>query len=136
MLAMARSSGARPTAVLAAASLVDAADTLGVEGVPKMAASSFVLVWAVLLSTMYGKSPRLVRLYEKFLKYTVWGIVVLLLWVLLKMLLLPRVGRLLLRCSSPECRGEEASLSGMRDIDVCSRVRRVGMYDAYVRCRP
>ena len=68
---------------LAAASLVDAADTLGVEGVPKMAASSFVLVWAVLLSTMYGKSPRLVRLYEKFLKYTVWGIVVLLLWVLL-----------------------------------------------------
>jgi Mn2+/Fe2+ NRAMP family transporter len=68
---------------LAAASLVDAAHTLGLEGVPKMAASTFVLIWAVLLSTMYGKSPRLVRVYESFLKYTVWGIVVMLLWVLL-----------------------------------------------------
>lgn len=68
---------------LAAASLADAANTLGLEGVPKMAASTFVLVWAVLLSTMYGKSPRFVRLYEQFLKYTVWGIVALLLWVLI-----------------------------------------------------
>ena len=68
---------------LAAASLVDAASTLGLDGVPKMAASTFVLIWAVLLSTMYGKSPRLVRVYERFLKYTVWGIVVMLLWVLL-----------------------------------------------------
>ena len=68
---------------LAAASLVDAADTLGLEGVLRMAASTFVLIWAVLLSTMYGKSPRLVRIYERFLKYTVWGIVVMLLWVLL-----------------------------------------------------
>ncbi|MFT4513730.1 MAG: manganese transport protein, partial [Planctomycetota bacterium] len=68
---------------LAAASLADAANTLGLEGVPKMAASTFVLVWAVVLSTMYGKSPRFVRLYEQFLKYTVWGIVVLLLWVLI-----------------------------------------------------
>ena len=32
---------------------------------------------------MYGKSPRLVRIYESFLKYTVWGIVLMLLWVLL-----------------------------------------------------
>ncbi|MCK5945414.1 MAG: divalent metal cation transporter, partial [Planctomycetes bacterium] len=68
---------------LAAASLVDAADAVGAEGVPTMGASAFVLVWAVLLSTMYGKSPRLVRVYERLLKYTVWGIVVMLLWVLL-----------------------------------------------------
>ena len=68
---------------LAAFSLVDAAKTLGVDGVPPMAASVFVLAWAVLLSTIYGKSPRLVRVYERFLKYIVWGIVVMLLWVLL-----------------------------------------------------
>ena len=68
---------------LAASSLVDAADSLGFEGVPKMAASVFVMVWAVMLSTIYGKSPRLVRAYERFLKYTVWGIVAMLLWVLI-----------------------------------------------------
>lgn len=68
---------------LAASSLVDAADSLGFEGVPKMAASAFVMVWAVMLSTSYGKSPRLVRAYERFLKYTVWGIVAMLLWVLI-----------------------------------------------------
>ena len=68
---------------LAAFSLVDAAQTLGFDGVPPMAASAFVLVWAVFLSTIYGKSPGLVRVYERFLKYTVWGIVVMLLWVLL-----------------------------------------------------
>lgn len=68
---------------LAASSLVNAAETVGVAGVPPMAASVFVLVWAIVLSTMYGKSPRLVRVYESFLKYTVWGIVLLLLWVVI-----------------------------------------------------
>ena len=63
---------------LAAAVLTDATDTVGIEGVPRMAASAVVLVWAVVLSLTYGKSSRLVRLYESFLKYTVWGIVLLL----------------------------------------------------------
>ncbi|MEZ6036414.1 MAG: Nramp family divalent metal transporter [Planctomycetota bacterium] len=66
---------------LAAASLSDAAARVGFDGVPKMASSTFVLLWAIALSTMYGKSPRLVRVYERFLKYTVWAIVLLLLWV-------------------------------------------------------
>jgi Mn2+/Fe2+ NRAMP family transporter len=66
---------------LAAGVLVDATDALGVEGLPPMAASGFVLVWAVVLSLTYGKSSRFVRLYERLLKYTVWGIVLLLLWV-------------------------------------------------------
>ena len=68
---------------LAAGVLVDGADALGVEGVEPMAASAVVLVQAVLLSWTYGKSPRLVRTYERLLKYTVWGIVLLLRWVVL-----------------------------------------------------
>ncbi|MCB9878117.1 MAG: Nramp family divalent metal transporter [Planctomycetes bacterium] len=66
---------------LAAASLSDAAARVGFDGLPQMASSTIVLVWAVLLSSMYGKSARLVRIYERFLKYTVWGIVLLLAWV-------------------------------------------------------
>jgi Mn2+/Fe2+ NRAMP family transporter len=69
---------------LAAAVLTDATDTVGIEGVPRMAASAVVLVWAVVLSLTYGKSSRLVRLYESFLKYTVWGIVLLLAWVVMQ----------------------------------------------------
>lgn len=69
---------------LAAAVLTDATDTLGVEGVPRMVASFVVLIWAVALSLSYGKSTRLVRVYESFLKYTVWGIVALLAWVVFK----------------------------------------------------
>ncbi|HEB51787.1 MAG TPA: hypothetical protein ENI87_00890 [bacterium] len=66
---------------LAAGVLVDAAATVGVPGIPPMAASLAVMVWAVALSLTYGKSSRLVRFYERFLKYTVWSIVLLLLWV-------------------------------------------------------
>ncbi len=68
---------------LAAAALVDAGDALGVPGLPPMAGSALVLVWAILLSLLYGRSPRLVRWYERVLKYTVWGIVLSLLWVVL-----------------------------------------------------
>ena len=66
---------------LAAGVLVDAGATLGVDGIAPMLASTFVLVWAVVLSLTYGKNSRLVRMYERFLKYTVWGIVLLLAWV-------------------------------------------------------
>lgn len=69
---------------LAASVLVDATATVGLEGVPPIAASGVVLVWAVMLSVNYGKSPRLVRVYESMLKYTVWGIVLLLGWVVMQ----------------------------------------------------
>ncbi len=69
---------------LAAAVLVDAADVVGVSGVPLGVASAFVLAWAIALSLLYGKSPALVKLYERLLKYVVWGIVLSLLWVVAK----------------------------------------------------
>lgn len=34
-----------------------------------------VLVWAILLSSFYGSSPRAIRLYERTLKYMVWLLV-------------------------------------------------------------
>lgn len=48
---------------------------------PPIVGSLIVMVWAICLSLAYGKSSRLVRFYERFLKYTVWGIVLLLAWV-------------------------------------------------------
>jgi len=66
---------------LAAAALVDAADAAGVHDVHPGWGSLVVLVWAIVLSLLYGKSPALVKLYERVLKYIVWGIVVSLLWV-------------------------------------------------------
>ncbi|HIE69511.1 MAG TPA: hypothetical protein EYP98_04750 [Planctomycetes bacterium] len=69
---------------LAASVLVDATETIGIGGVPPIAGSAVVLVWAIMLSMSYGKSPRLVRVYEGVLKYTVWGIVLLLGWVVLQ----------------------------------------------------
>ena len=69
---------------LAASVLVDATETIGIGGAPPIAGSAVVLVWAIMLSMNYGKSPRLVRVYESVLKYTVWGIVLLLGWVVLQ----------------------------------------------------
>ena len=69
---------------LAASVLVDATSTVGIEGVPPLGASGLVLAWAIMLSLSYGKSPRLVRVYENLLKYTVWGIVFLLAWVVVQ----------------------------------------------------
>ncbi|HEX5054380.1 MAG TPA: Nramp family divalent metal transporter [Planctomycetota bacterium] len=66
---------------LAAAALVDAGSVLGRGGVHPGVASAFVLLWAIALSLLYGANSRLVRLYERLLKYTVWGIVVCLAWV-------------------------------------------------------
>ena len=68
---------------LAAGALTDAAEVLGVGGVPPVVASGFVLAWAIVLSLLYGKSPALVKLYERVLKYIVWGIVLSLLWVVI-----------------------------------------------------
>ncbi|MEO6594824.1 MAG: divalent metal cation transporter [Planctomycetota bacterium] len=68
---------------LAAAALVDAAAVLGHDSVHPGLASAFVLVWAIALSFLYGANSRLVRAYERLLKYTVWGIVLSLAWVVL-----------------------------------------------------
>ena len=66
---------------LAAAALVDTGAVLGVEHLHPGVASAFVLVWAILLSLLYGASSRLVRVYERILKYTVWAIVLSLVFV-------------------------------------------------------
>jgi Mn2+/Fe2+ NRAMP family transporter len=64
-----------PQYSLASAVLVDVADVSGLRGVTPMAASTLVLAWAVAFSFLYGSSPRLARVYERALKYMVWGIV-------------------------------------------------------------
>ncbi|MCC7397648.1 MAG: divalent metal cation transporter [Planctomycetes bacterium] len=69
---------------LAAAALVDAAEVFGWHDAPPLLASGFVLAWAVWLSLAYGKNARLVRIYERCLKYAVWGIVVALLVVVVR----------------------------------------------------
>lgn len=66
---------------LAAASIVDAAGVSGAAGLSPGLASGLVLVWAVLLSLMYGKDARWVRIYERALKWMVWIIVLALAWV-------------------------------------------------------
>lgn len=68
---------------LGASVIVDAAGVIGVDGLPPIVGSAIILVWAVALSLTYGKSSTFVRFYERFLKYTVWAIVLLLLWVVI-----------------------------------------------------
>ncbi|MFT4539388.1 MAG: manganese transport protein [Planctomycetota bacterium] len=65
-----------PQYALAAACLVDIGDVSGIEGLSASWMGFVVLAWALLLSLGYGRSPRLVRVYENTLKYIVWGIVV------------------------------------------------------------
>lgn len=68
---------------LAANAMVDACDAVGIGGVPPMACSLVVLCIAIALSMLYGRSPKLVRAYERILKWMVWAIVFSLLWVVL-----------------------------------------------------
>lgn len=68
---------------LAANALADSAQAVGYDGLQPGWCSGLVLVWAIVLSLLYGKSPALVKWYERFLKYTVWGIVLSLAWVVL-----------------------------------------------------
>jgi manganese transport protein len=60
---------------LASAVVVDLAELAGFGGLPPLAAGAFILIWAVGLSLMYGSSYRLVRVYERILKYIVWGVI-------------------------------------------------------------
>lgn len=73
-----------PQYALSSAVLVDLADMAGWQDVPRLAAGAAVLVWAVGVSTLYGRSRRGVRLYENALQITVWTIVLCFGWVVLQ----------------------------------------------------
>lgn len=73
-----------PQYALASAVLVDMGELAGLEGVPPFAAALLVLVWAIVTSVFYGRSPAGVRRYERLLKYMVWGIVFAFGWVVLR----------------------------------------------------
>ncbi len=66
---------------LASAVLVDLADLVGWPGASSFGMGLVVLVWAVLVSGLYGRSTAAVRRYERFLQLMVWGIVACFGWV-------------------------------------------------------
>ncbi|MHC4990003.1 MAG: divalent metal cation transporter [Planctomycetota bacterium] len=79
-----------PQYSLAAACIVDVGDAIAEEyprtawlldGLRPQVMGFVVLGWALLVSMMYGTSPRLVRMYERLLKYMVWAIVGCFAWV-------------------------------------------------------
>ncbi len=69
-----------PQYVLATGSLVDLGAIAGWSP-PPLAASLGLLAAAVAITACYGRSPRLVRAYERALQGMVWAIVLCLLWV-------------------------------------------------------
>lgn len=69
---------------LASAVLVDMADVAGFPDVPPLSAGLFVLVWALFVSSLYGRSPGAVRAYEHLLRVMVWGIVLCFAWVVVR----------------------------------------------------
>ncbi len=69
---------------LASAVLVDLADLAGFPSTPPIAAGTLVLVWAVFVSGLYGRSPAAVRAYERLLRWMVWGIVLCFAWVVVR----------------------------------------------------
>lgn len=60
---------------LASAVLVDVAAVAGLEELRPWTAGIGIWIWAVGLSFLYGSSYRLVRVYERLLKYLVWGVI-------------------------------------------------------------
>ena len=73
-----------PQYALASAVLVDMSDAAGWPGVSPVAAGALVLVWAIGVSGLYGRSARAVRTYERVLQTMVWGIVLCFAWVVLQ----------------------------------------------------
>lgn len=69
---------------LASAVLVDLADLAGWSDAPAFAMGLGVLVWAVLVSALYGRSTAAVKRYERVLQAMVWGIVACFGWVVLQ----------------------------------------------------
>jgi Mn2+/Fe2+ NRAMP family transporter len=64
-----------PQYSIAASSSVDLLAVFGIPGVPPIATSLLLAVFAVLLSWNYGRSPGFVRVYERLIKYMVWAVV-------------------------------------------------------------
>lgn len=73
-----------PQYALASAFLVDLADLSGWPNLSPAWAGALILVWAVFISGLYGRSERLVRVYEGVLQAMVWGIVLCFGWVVWK----------------------------------------------------
>ncbi|MCA8975392.1 MAG: Nramp family divalent metal transporter, partial [Planctomycetes bacterium] len=69
---------------LAASSTVDLLSVLGLGSVHPMAASAVLAVFAVLLSLNYGRTPALVRAYERVIKYMIWSVVLCMGWVVIR----------------------------------------------------
>ncbi len=65
-----------PQYALASAVLADLGDLLGAPSGPPLLWNGVVLAWALAISSLYGRSPRWVRAYERALQAMVWGIVV------------------------------------------------------------
>ncbi len=64
-----------PQYALAAACIADIGKVLGIENLDARWLGFPVLAWAIATSMMYGSSPRFTRIYERILKYMVWGVV-------------------------------------------------------------
>ena len=73
-----------PQYALASAVLVDIADLAGWPGVSPILTGGAVLVWAITVSGLYGRSERWVRVYERLLQAMVWGIVLCFGWVVFR----------------------------------------------------
>ncbi|MCR9243850.1 MAG: Nramp family divalent metal transporter [bacterium] len=69
---------------LAASSTVDLLEVAGADGVPQISASLGLAVVAVALSWNYGRSPALIRIYERVIKYMIWSVVLCMGWVVLR----------------------------------------------------
>jgi manganese transport protein len=70
-----------PQYVLAAGAVDDLGQAVGMPALPPLVPSLVVFAAAVAATTCYGRSPALVRAYERVLKWMVWAIVLCLLWV-------------------------------------------------------
>lgn len=73
-----------PQYSLAASASVDLLAVAGMEGVPPIAASLMLAALAVLMSWNYGRSPAVIRLYERVIKYMIWSVVLCMGWVVLR----------------------------------------------------
>ncbi|MEZ7979842.1 MAG: divalent metal cation transporter [Myxococcota bacterium] len=66
---------------LASAVLVDLADLAGWSDAPPFLMGLGVLSWAIVISSVYGRSPGAIRIYERILQTMVWGVVLCFAWV-------------------------------------------------------
>jgi Mn2+/Fe2+ NRAMP family transporter len=69
---------------LASAVLVDLADLAGLSGASPLVMGGGIVVWALVISGLYGRSPAAARAYERLLQAMVWGIVLCFAWVVFR----------------------------------------------------